>query len=822
MDVDVDLSPRTSGLVPLWLVAGVGLTWLTVTISLWRRRPCLAAELAALGALFLSWVAFFWRPLLTAAQVPRGGGDLNSFFFTLHAFAARVVQQGEIPYWNPTLFSGLPHWANYQAGVLYPLNWVMYLLARPFSYGALELVVLAHYLVASSGAYALARLGLRLPRIASLVAGIVFPYSGFLVAHLGHYSMLAAAVWIPWLWLGLARSVVTSRWRWSVLTASATFLLCTGGHQQTVLYGLSASALWWLVCFVRWRAGELAAIVARDRAVEDVEVWRRTGKLLADAARSGLPVASGVLAAAPALLPSLDLARRSVRAGGLGYEQASEFSLQPIALVNFFLPRLFGDNPTNWWGPWASGEVWAYTGVVTLFLASLALALSREPLRWALAGIGLVALLHALGPATPLHGWVYRFIPFADLLRAPARSLLFVDLVLALLSALGLAAVLEPGVVSPSFHRRWERRLLLVLASLALFAAPLFLDAIVSGSSPPERAVLALEGTLMLVLWLGLATLWFRGLRTRRPAPLLGLTGVLLVVLDLFSVTASFNPTPDDLLVDFRHAETVAFLRQASRDEPWRFLSLTIRWQPSAAAVFGLEDAGGLFDPMQPASMARALACVRAEPALPLLDFLNVRFILTRPESGPLAPDWEYRLQTSTGLVIWENRSALPRAWLRGRADVARVDEALDRVCRPDFDPQQDLLLAEPLPPADPDASGTVRTRWDGPNRLSLDVETSGSAYLVVAITADPGWRAALDGRPTEVVTANGLYQAVWVPAGQHRVEFRYRPPYLGWGIAGMVAGGLLLTLFLLLEGLGRTRVARTAAASLSPPPGES
>ena len=48
MAVDVDLSPRTSGLLPLWLVAGVGLTWLVVTTSLWRRRSCFAAELAAL------------------------------------------------------------------------------------------------------------------------------------------------------------------------------------------------------------------------------------------------------------------------------------------------------------------------------------------------------------------------------------------------------------------------------------------------------------------------------------------------------------------------------------------------------------------------------------------------------------------------------------------------------------------------------------------------------------------------------------------------------------------------------------------------------
>ncbi len=786
----VDLTPRTTGLLSPWFVLLLGLSWVSVLVVLWWRRHRFTPEVAALGGLLLAWLLFFWRPLLTSAAVPRGGGDLNSFFFPLHAFAARVVQDGSIPLWNPTLFSGLPHWANYQAGILYPLNWILYLLARPFTYAALERLVLAHYLIASLGTYALARSSLRLSPLPALVAGIVFPYSGFLVAHLGHYSMLAAAVWIPWLWLALARALETRRWAWTVPIALATFLLATGGHQQTVLYGTTGSVLWWLANLwrARWeeRQGTWAALQARSLS----GLRASSLPLLGDALRAAVGIGSGFALAAPVLLPSLELAGRSVRSGGLSYDAASEFAMQPLALVNFVLPRVFGDNPTNWWGPWASGEVWAYAGVATLLLAALALLGSREPLRWALAAIGLLALLHALGPATPIHGWVYRFFPFADLLRAPARSLLFVDLSLALLAALGLATVLQQE--QPVLHRlqRLARRLVLVVGVLLFLVAPLFLLAVVTSTTPPEPAVRALDSVVLLAGWLALAALWLRALRTNLARESLGLAGLSLVLLDLFSATSTFNPTSDDLVVHFRHPEVVDFLYRATQEEgPWRLLALTILWQPSAAAVHDLEDAGGLFDPMQPAAYARALECARTAPERPLLDLLNVRYLLTRTDDGTFSPFFTKRLAAATGLVVWENPDALPRVWLRGRATVAEIAHTLDRLCSDTFDPRAELYLARPLPAADPTANGTATARWEGTNRLSIEVEASAPAYLVLAVSADPGWRAELDGQPATLVTANGIYQALWVPAGRHTVRLTYWPPLLSWGIAFALGG---------------------------------
>ena len=60
---------------------------------------------------------------------------------------------------------------------------------------------------------------------------------------------------------------------------------------------------------------------------------------------------------------------------------------------------------------------------------------------------------------------------------------------------------------------------------------------------------------------------------------------------------------------------------------------------------------------------------------------------------------------------------------------------------------------------------------------------------------AYPGWDARLDGEPVETVVVEGMYRGVDVPAGEHRLEWVYRPSPLRWG--GM------LSLFSLLLGTG-------------------
>jgi uncharacterized membrane protein YfhO len=54
----------------------------------------------------------------------------------------------------------------------------------------------------------------------------------------------------------------------------------------------------------------------------------------------------------------------------------------------------------------------------------------------------------------------------------------------------------------------------------------------------------------------------------------------------------------------------------------------------------------------------------------------------------------------------------------------------------------------------------------------------------VVLEAFEPGWIATVDGAPAPVLRANGLFRAVRLETGRHRVRFAYRPRSVAYGAA--------------------------------------
>ena len=143
------------------------------------------------------------------------------------------------------------------------------------------------------------------------------------------------------------------------------------------------------------------------------------------------------------------------------------------------------------------------------------------------------------------------------------------------------------------------------------------------------------------------------------------------------------------------------------------------------------------------------------------------------------------RIQTlMAGPTVWIYRlaEAEPRVRFSSRVQVADVDATLtngdlrnppapDRVIVDDETP-----LSRPHSIAMAESTDTARiTSWE-PGRIAVDVQAKAAGVLILHDIYYPGWIAEVDGVKTPIHRADVVFRAVEVPAGHHRVEFRFEP----------------------------------------------
>jgi hypothetical protein len=457
---------------------------------------------------------------------------------------------------------------------------------------------------------------------------------------------------------------------------------------------------------------------------------------------------------APAVLPMLELTRRTVRSG-LEYTDASQFSVEPVALLHLLLPTIFGSNPTDYWGAFSNTEMWGYTGVLAMALAAFGLLVKPTRTRVCWAVVAAVALLFLLGPFASLHGWAYAFLPGYDRVRGAGRAFMFFDLAVALLAGWGLGALLRE-------RERWTPRqrdvlkwgVITLAGALVIvggFAIPLLMTQVVSDPDGYNRPVIALDNAILLALWLALglgvaAAIW-RGL-LRGGWMVLMIFGVVL--LDLFHATSPFNPAVDDVLAGYRHPDAIAFLRERyEQDGPFRIEATAPAWQPDTALLVGLDDIGGLVDPLALAGYDAYLTRARQDRASDAYRNLNARYLIAEADQD--APvGYREALRTDDGLVIWEAPNPRPRAWLIGNdVPVAVAQSESDH-----------LTLTIP-----PDSPG---------------------GELVISQVSYPGWSAMIDGEDIDLREYDSILQSLEIPAGAHTIAISFRPRY--WTLYVIVA----------------------------------
>ena len=336
--------------------------------------------------LFALWsaaaLALIGRALLEPRWALTNFGDLYTYHYPMRHLVASALQAGQLPFWNPYIFCGLPLSGNSQAVLFYPGSLLSAFLPLALS---LSWDYALHMLWGALGLFLLARRE-RLSSAAACLLASLFMFSPFVVYRIisGIPTLLACLSWVPWCWLALLSQ------RRGFL-AAALALQFFSGHPQFLTVNVLAMAVWatlrgdrrtWLL---RLAAEGVAALALC--AVQ----WIPTGEFAGHSIRLDWP-----------------------RAFALGY------SIDAASLWTWLWPNALG-NPLD--GTWASvPSVFFETSGIFIGWAGLAAAAAGllKGRSSAAAWLIVLGLLLALGGNNPLYRFAVEHGP-AGWLRTPSR-----------------------------------------------------------------------------------------------------------------------------------------------------------------------------------------------------------------------------------------------------------------------------------------------------------------------------------------------------------------------------------------------------------------
>jgi hypothetical protein len=170
---------------------------------------------------------------------------------------------------------------------------------------------------------------------------------------------------------------------------------------------------------------------------------------------------------------------------------------------------------------------------------------------------------------------------------------------------------------------------------------------------------------------------------------------------------------------------------------------------------------------------------------------------------------WQAAAPLADGTAVYENQLALPRAWLVPelvRLNSAAILRAIQTSQLPDgrsFDPRQMALGENATSQKFPNLQSTDIVKIDtiANTQVKLQTQTGNPAFLILSDVDYPGWQVTIDGKAAPLLQVNYVLRGVQVPAGNHIVQFTFRPRLIQVGMM-MSGGALVLTVRVLTIGV--------------------
>lgn len=680
------------------------------------------------------------------------------FHYQSASYLNEQLRLGDFPLWNRHAGMGEPYAGYPEFSVFYPLFIPFTLLLDPF--WAVNLLILLQYILIAGFTAALAR-QLGISNTGATIAAIGFAFCGYLLFLHTELQNLATMAALP------AALYFFERYKY---TNSIRFIACTGlalgiGH----LAGGMQYAYYCDLGFIFW-----ALLIHPPDTESKAAYFKSTITALAALALS-------LAIAAVLLLPVAQLAQNSLRSD-IGYEQAAHspkgdkdpgFEIGPTDLPGFVYPK----EPQT---PMSESKP-VHFGMPIVLLALLGLIAHRDRRKYWLAGLFALTILLAAGRHTPVFKLFYALpIPGMELFKNPIRVTVLAAFALSLLAGFGADVFL---------NFRQEKRLKF-LVPIVIGVMALLVFALRPGSF--YFGAILLFGAMAIMA----AALFLPETRNR-------LSGLLLILSTAIAMLSAYGIL--DLLpeneVELRSAPNL-ITETIKKGTPARVFAL------DPAPTFGFYNQNDL---VENTGMARGIDLVDGNSSLH-----SARYLLFTGAGNPVDPIRQYaldnflffeplRIMANVGYVILRSDAPVPFSgaeklseysgntlYKLPGAKAAWFSEQW--VCTKNMNESTKALvnIREQLPIVDIIESKDCRPGQNPPatiivkrslaDRIEIELDNSKAGYLVISEGYDPGWQAAVDGKPVQIHPADLALMAIPIDAGAKHISFSYRSKQIKWG----------------------------------------
>lgn len=737
-------------------------------------------------------------------------------------------KNGHYPLWNTHMFSGMPNYQILLGGNQFLPNFnTLLTLGLPKPANFFFLACICFYLLC---------VVLRTNTVVGILGSLAFAFCSYnpIIISVGHDSKMWAIAYMPALLAGLLLLYNKKYITGFLLTAIFATLEIGVSHPQINFYfaivaaflTISYAVYWvkskdWKHIFIAASLSLVAVGVGLANAsmmllttAEYTKYTMRGGKLIdkndktgevSTAKTSGLDIDYGFSYSAGKnefltfLMP--DAAGRSL--GNTSDIQLDENSKFVQALVAKGVPEGDALNiaqqaaPVYWGGifPSTSGPV--YLGAIICILFVIGMVVVDDKYRWWIFAACLFGVIISWGKYfAGFNTFLFEHLPLYNKFRAPSMAMVIPQFLFPVMAVLTLQKIFftESGkaLVKANFKKILIATGAVFVVVLAFYAAgdfssqydaqlKSFGDAKLGGSGGAlvgalrdDRKGIFMQGFLQALVFalVTLGAVWAYFKTSIKPVYLV--VGLLVInTINMLVVDSKYlneNNYLDDESYNAQNftpnAAEVEIMKD--KDPHYRVFNVASDFESEALTSYYLRSIGG-YHPAKLSIYQDLLTFQVEKNNQHVLDMLDTRYLMVPPQ------------QQGQQYSAVRRDSALGACWFV--KEVKFVDgPAQEMKALDNFNPAQTAFVESSLKAAVPEQPGTDSTaniklaKYDNDDITYTSTSKTNQFAVLSEVYYPAGWQAYIDGKETSYVKTNYMLRGIYVPAGNHTIEFKFHP----------------------------------------------